>query len=119
MTFPTISYKYNGNENAKPLADVVDQKLAALEKFLSADADVSCEVEFEKVAAHNQGRIYRVEVNLSVDGTLYRAEATEENFEKAIDEVRNELDRELSRAKDKHMTLEKQSGREAKEMLNL
>jgi ribosomal subunit interface protein len=118
MTFPTISYKYNGNENAKVLATVVDQKLNALEKFIGADANVTCEVEFEKVTAHAQGPIYRVEVNLFVNGDLYRAEATEENFEKAIDEVRNELDRELSRAKDKHMTLEKQNGRDLKQMLN-
>jgi ribosomal subunit interface protein len=117
MSFGTITYKYNGIEEAKELSDVVDQKLAALEKFVSEDADVSCEVEFEIAAAHLQGRIYRVEINLSIDGVLHRAEATEESFEKAIDEARNELDQELRRAKDKQVTLEKDAGRAMKEML--
>jgi len=51
------------------------------------------------------------------DGTLFRAEATEESFEKAIDEVRAEIDKSLRRAKEKHATLDKQAGREIKEQM--
>lgn len=117
MTFPTISYKYNGIEEAKSLSDVVDQKFASLHKFVSQGAAVVCEVEFEKASGHQQGRIHRVEVNLSINGHLYRAEATENTFEEAIDVVRDELDTELSRAKDKQVTLDKAAGREVKEQL--
>ena len=116
MTFPTITYKYNGIEEAKPLAEIVDQKFASLEKLVGTQA-VTCEVEFEKVAAHQHGRVYRVEANLGVKGELFRAEATEESFEKAIDEVRHGLEYELSRAKDKHHTLDKESGRALKEQM--
>jgi putative sigma-54 modulation protein len=117
MAFPTITYKYNGLEEAKSLADIVEQKIAPLERLVGETANIHIEVEFEKLTAQQQGRIFRVEVNLSVDGTLYRAEATEESFESAIDEVRDELDKELSRAKDKQVTLDKAAGREAKEQL--
>jgi len=117
MTFPTITYKYNGIEDAKPLAIIMDQKLQSLEKYLKEDSSVICEVEFEKLTAQQSGRIYRAEVNLTIDGTLYRAEATEDSFEKAIDEVRDEVDKELRRAKDKQQTLDKQAGREMKERM--
>lgn len=114
MTFSNINYKYNGIEEAKLLSDVVEQKFTTLDKFISADAVTLCEVEFEKVATHQHGRFYRVEANLNIKGELYRAEATEESFEKAIDEVRHGLEQELRKAKDKHATLDKDAGRVAK-----
>lgn len=118
MTFPTINYKYNGIEEAKSLADVVDQKLGSLHKFVGEEAAAVCEVEFEKLGAHQNGRVFRVEVNLSINGTLYRAEATENTFEEAIDKTRDELDQELSRAKDKHGTLGRRAGRALKSLLS-
>jgi ribosomal subunit interface protein len=117
MTFPTINYKYNDLAEAQTLATVVDQKLAAFDKYLTGARAITCDVEFAKVAPQQSGQIYRLEANLLIDGTLYRAEATEESFEKAIDEVRDELDKELRRAKEKHETLDKQAGREMKEKL--
>jgi len=117
MTFPTINYKYNGIEEAKSLTDVVDEKFGTLGKFVGDEADAVCEVEFEKLSAHQHGRMYRVEANLSIDGHLYRAEATENSFAEAIDTVRDELDSELSRAKDKQVTRDKSAGREVKEQL--
>lgn len=117
MAFPNITYKFNGLIEAKALTAVVDLKFASLEKFTKDNAIATSEVEFEKVASNQQGRIYRVEANVIIDGALYRAEATEESFEKAVDEVRNELDKEMSRAKDRQVSLEKHSGREFKEQM--
>ncbi len=117
MTFPTINYKYNSIEEAKLLAEVVDQKFSTLDRFIGDTTAVTCEVEFEKVATHQHGRVYRVEANLTVNGNLYRAEATEDSFEKAIDSVRHGLEHELSKAKDKHHTLDKDSGRALKEQM--
>jgi ribosomal subunit interface protein len=88
-----------------------------LTKFLSEDQSITCDIEFEKVAPQKSGQVHRVEVNLMVEGTLFRAEATENSFELAIDEVRNELDKELRRAKDKQLTLDKSAGRAAKEQM--
>lgn len=115
MTFPTITYKYNSIENADTLATLVDEKLSTLSKFIATGTPALCEVEFEKVASQQQGRIYRVEVNLTVDGTLFRTEATEETFEVAIDEVRAELDKKLRRDKDKQTSLIRRTGHKLKE----
>ena len=115
MTFPTISYKYNSIENADVLAKLADQKLDSLGKFIAEDATVSCEVEFEKVGAHQHGPIHRVEVNLRIDGTLHRADAVEESFELAIDEVRAELNKKLRRSKDKSKSLLRRAGQRVKD----
>ena len=117
MEFPTINYKYNDLKEAMALSDMMDQKMQSLTKFLTEEQSITCDIEFEKVAPQNAGQVYRVEVNLMVEGTLYRADAVENNFETAIDEVRNELDKELRRAKDKQVTLDKSAGRAAKEQM--
>ena len=117
MAFPTINYKYNGLNEAQPLTSLVELKFSSLEKFLGEETPVVCDAEFEKVAPQQSGTVHRFEVNLQVGGTLFRAEATEDSFEKAIDEVRDELDKELRRAKDKQVTLDKQAGRVAKEQM--
>ncbi|MCB9814972.1 ribosome-associated translation inhibitor RaiA [Candidatus Nomurabacteria bacterium] len=117
MTFPTINYKFNDLDEAQALTDLIEQKFTSLEKYLHRGNSGTCDVEFSKVSPQLSGKVHQVGVNLLVEGTLYRAEATEESFEKAIDEVRDELDKELRRAKDKQVTMDKQSGREAKEMM--
>lgn len=117
MTFPTINYKFNDLPEAQALTELVEHKCEAFAKYLREDQAVSCEVEFQKVAPQQNGQVHQVEVNLTVNGTLYRAVATEESFEKAIDEVRDELDKELRTAKEKQETKDKQAGREAKEMM--
>jgi len=116
MTFPTINFKFNNLEEAQLLAEVFEQKMVTFEKYLHDNQSATCDVEFEKVAPQQNGQVHRVEINLMINGTLFRAEATEESFEKAIGEVRDELDIELRKAKEKQVTLQKQGGREAKEM---
>jgi ribosomal subunit interface protein len=115
MTFPTISYKYNNTEGAEKLAALTDQKLQPLGKLIAEDANTNCEVEFERVGAGQQGKVHRVEANLRVDGTLHRAEAVEESFEVAIDEVRDELNKKLRRSKDKSQSLLRRAGQQVKE----
>ena len=85
--------------------------------FIYAVSSSICDVEFEKMTVQQNGNVFRMEANLEVDGKLYRAEATMDSFEKAIDEVRSELDKELRRANSKKETLFKRGGRKIKEML--
>jgi ribosomal subunit interface protein len=117
MSFPTINFNFNDLKEAQALTDIAEQKMSSLVKYIHNGDGVICDFEFSKVAAQQNGQIYKVDVNLSLEGTLYRAEAVEESFEKAIDEVRAELDKEMRRAKDKQVTLDKQAGREAKEQM--
>ena len=118
MSFPMIQFKATNTELIGELQDILEQKLHSLTKYIAEDqTDLTCQAEFEKVTAQTSGKIYRIEVNLYIDGTLYRAESTETTFEEAIDEVRNELDKELRRASGKRETMFKKGGRKLKEML--
>ena len=114
--FPPIQFKSTNTESDTRLQTLLEQKFQSLSKYIG-DSSAICNVEFEKLTAKQHGQVFRVEANLEVDGTLYRAEATLENFEQAIDEVRAELDKELRRASSKRDTLLKRGGRRLKNML--
>ncbi len=112
-----INFNYNNHPEAQTLSAVAEQKLQTLKKFISDSQSVVCDVEFDKVAANQKGAIFHVGVNLQVDGAMYRADATEESFEAAIDEVRDELDKRLRRTKSKKDSLGKRAGRAVKKLL--
>lgn len=117
MSFPTIHYKATNVEMDPAWQNLIEQKFQSLEKYIGNETDVKCDVEFEKETAHQSGVHFRVEANLWLSGKMYRAVATEVNFEMAIDEVRAELDKELRRANDKQTTLLKRGGRAIKKMM--
>ena len=119
MAFPTIQFKATNVTIDNAWQDLVGQKFQSLEKYIGAETDTKCDVEFEKETGehHNGGKLHRVEANLFLHGKLYRAEASEESFEKAIDAVRADLDRELAKAHEKRETLVKRGGRKLKDML--
>lgn len=107
----TINFTYNNLDEARALTDVTQQKFESLHKFIADDQSIVCDAEFSKVAANNKGNIFHFAVNLQVDGDMFRADATEESFEAAVDEVRDELDKKLRRAKSKKDSLGKKAGR--------
>jgi len=117
MAFPMIQFKATNTELEGTLQDLVEQKMMSLEKYMEEGQDLKCEIEFEKVTAQQSGNVHRIEVNLYQDGKLFRAEATEDSFEKAADEVRNEIDKEMRRAGKKKETMIKRGGRAIKDML--
>lgn len=117
MSFPMINFKATNADVTDQLKSVAESKLAGLDKFVG-DAPAICDVEFERITNHHQqGNIHRVEVNLEVNGKLYRAEATDETFEKAIDGVRSDLWHELQSSRGKRDALIKRGARKMKEMM--
>jgi ribosomal subunit interface protein len=117
MTFPTIQFKATNTVLEGTLQDTIERKLQTLARYMGEATDTTCAVEFEKIAAHQHGNVHRVEVNLYCDGRLFRAEATEESFENAIDKVRSQLDTEMKKSAKRHETLVKRGGRMLKEMM--
>lgn len=117
MTFPNIQYKATNVYIESKWKESLGQKTKSLTKHLGTQQDVSCNVEFEKLAAHMSGEIHRVEMNLYVHGKTFRAEAIGSSFENAVDMVHKEVERELAKAHQKHDTLIKRGRRKIKEML--
>lgn len=117
MSFPMINFKVTNTEVSDQLKDIAENKLQTLEKFVG-DAPAVCDLEFERITNHHQnGNIHRVEVNLELNGKLHRAEATDESFEKAIDEVRAELENKLRSHQGKRETMILRGARRMKEMM--
>ena len=117
MTFPQINLKTTNFTRTPNLEKLREQKFVSLGKFIDERTESLCEIELEKVAEHQSGKIHRVEVNLTVNGKLYRTEATEEQIEQAIDCARNELKNELQRVHGKRQSLVRKGGQAIKEML--
>lgn len=112
-----INFNYNNHEDAQALTAVTEQKISGLEKYIASDQSVVCDVEFSRVAANQNGAVFHAAINLQIDGAMYRAESTEESFEAAIDEARNELDKRLRRDKGKKESMRKRAGRAFKNLL--
>lgn len=117
MAFPIIQFKLTNVDVDNTLQELVRHKLASLERYVKSATDLTCEVEFEKVTTKQHGAVHRIEVNFYRDGQLFRSEATEESFEKAIDIVRSQLDAEMKKANTRHDTLVKRGGRVIKDIL--
>lgn len=119
MTFPRINTKATNITVNEQMLELLEQKFAPLGKLIDIRGDERCDVELERFSDHNSGKIYRAEINLFSGGRMYRAEATEEQIEHAIDVARNELKHELQHAYGKRQSLFKRGRQAIKNMLRL
>ncbi len=115
MAFPKITFKKTNANVGDGLFDLMEKKLAVLDKYIGDETDVKCEVEFEKKPTQQSGEIYRVEVNFWLRGNLFRSEALAESFPAGIDMVRDSLDYELSKKNEKAQTLQRKGEQKIKE----
>ena len=93
-------------------------KLNALDKFLPRDESIFADVELAKTTNHHRkGNVFKAEVNISVPGRLIRSQAEEGDLRVAIDKVKNELQLELKKYKEKNSTLSKKGALLAKRII--
>ncbi|OGG77906.1 hypothetical protein A3A36_02420 [Candidatus Kaiserbacteria bacterium RIFCSPLOWO2_01_FULL_52_12b] len=114
-----ITIKATHQELTLATREFIEGKFSALGKLMAGSASpatLSCEIE-ESIAVERAGARYRAEGNLSVDGKLFRAEAASNTLEGAIDRVRDDLMREVRRARGKERGLLKRGGAALKRML--
>jgi ribosomal subunit interface protein len=114
-----ITIKAPHHELSLSMRELIEGKFSALDKLVAhatSPVSLSCEIE-ESIAVERAGAKYRAEGNLSVDGKLFRAEATGSTLENAIDKVRDGLSRELQHAQGKKHGLLKRGGAAIKKML--
>ena len=118
MAFPITHIKTSEIELTGRLKTLIEQKFASLEKFIGDETDVSCDIELEKTTNSQSGEIFRAEANLFLHGKMFRAEARTDQIEKSIDEVHDDLERELRQARGKTMKLIKRGGAALKNMMS-
>lgn len=104
------------------IAVTIEQKLALLGKRLlkveekSGGDSVLARIEVGRTTQHhNKGEIYRAELTLEIPGEPnLRAVATEEDLHRAIDVVKEEVERELRRSHEKRRDQARRGARELK-----
>lgn len=81
----------------------IENKIGGLDKFVKNISPVECWVEVERTTKHHRsGDIFRAEAQVKLPGSQgLRAESTQWDLHQAIDEVKDELQRQLKKYKGK------------------
>ncbi|MAF36616.1 ribosomal subunit interface protein [archaeon] len=115
-----ISIKSTNYKLEDEVRKYATEKVNSLDKFIiGMDPEVvNAWVELGQTTNHHkQGGVLRAEVQFHLPGKSIRAEATTDNIFHAINEVTDELKRELRKYKTKQVDKKRKQGRNLKEML--
>lgn len=111
--------KVTNMELTPAIEEYLIKRLETIEKHLWGDYD-SAKVDIEIAQTtlhHQQGPIFKCELTVALPHGQFRAESTQENLYTAIDEVKDELKRQLIETKNKHKTLTRKGQLMFKRML--
>lgn len=100
-----IDIESKNTELTTPLYNYILEKIGSLEHFIKkweAEGVVWARVEIGRSTKHHhKGPVYYAMVNLSLPGKLLRAEQSNWDIRVAIDGVRDELQREIKKYKER------------------
>jgi putative sigma-54 modulation protein len=101
------------------IRDYFEKKLMSIDKLVDLERDnVLIQAELGKTTHHhNKGEIFRAEINLSVGGHYHRAVSEKEDLYAAIDDVKDELSREIKSGKQKRTSIVRRGGQKLKNLL--
>jgi len=114
-----ITIKATGCELSDESRAFIEEKLLSVRKLMGKDvveALLAFELE-ESIGVVRAGAKYRADATLTYEGKVFRAEAMADTFETVVDRVRDELSRELSRARGKGRSLFRRGGAKIKSIL--
>jgi len=96
-----IDIKGTNMELTEAIKDYINEKIGSLDKFFDQILEARVEVGITN-KHHQKGNIFRAEVNLEVpQKQIIRAEAEREDLYMAINEVKDELQGQLKKYKEK------------------
>lgn len=115
-----IVTKTKNFEITEALSQYVEKKLEVVKKYVSEKETVAfADVELGKSTSHHHhaGDMLRAEVNFRYDGKTYRAVSEKDNLYSAIDDVKDELVRELDKNKKRKLHFLHKGGAKVKNMI--
>lgn len=113
-----INVKATGIELTPAISDYVDKKISALEKYFSQSPDAVARVEVGRNTQHHKsGEVFKAEVHIMGSGFDLYAVSESTDLYSAIDIVKDEIARELTRVKGKRFALARRGGRFVKNMM--
>ena len=92
----------------EPLENFVREKIGGLDKLIGNDKS-EARVEIGKPSQHHKsGRVFRAEANIRMGGVLLRASCEHEDLRNAIVDVKDELQEQIRKFKEKRTDLARQ-----------
>ncbi len=92
----------------EPLENFVREKIGGLDKLIGNDKS-EARVEIGKPSRHHRsGRVFRAEANISMGGVLLRASCEHEDLRNAIVDIKDELQEQIRKFKEKRTDLSRQ-----------
>jgi len=116
-----ISIKGTGIELTPAIKTKIRKKIQALAKFTQKMGQaVNIEVEVGKPSKHhNKGDVFYAEINLEIPEKVLRAAKEADDLYKAIDEVHEEVVRQIKKYKEKRRDGARKGARRAKKLTSL
>lgn len=101
-----VQIKATNMDLTDAISEYVQKKANMLDRFMNVPGtpdDPLAECEVEKVTGqhHNKGDVFRCEMQIDLGKELLRVEKTTEDMYKAIEKVKDEMERQLVRRKEK------------------
>jgi len=100
-----IIIKATNLELTSEIKEMVNEQIGSLQRFLNIleNPDFEAFVEVGKISAHHKkGDVFRAECQLKLPGKGLRSEAKAESLPLAVSAVKNDLQRQLKRYKERY-----------------
>jgi ribosomal subunit interface protein len=114
-----IHFKGTNYELPANVSALARRKIEGLGKYLGRGREQArFYADFGKESeAHQNGKIWRVDITCDVEGNRFYAKAVEESLEKALDKSVNELGAELKTHRKRQLSLMKKGGSVIKSLM--
>lgn len=115
----TINLKGTGVEITQEISNYLHKRLETIEKFLPEEGGaLIADVELGRTTRHHQaGDIFRAEINLLMGSKSFRAVSEQADLFSAIDDMKDEITRELSTYKEKKLSYLRRGGQKLKTLI--
>jgi len=101
--------------------EMIRDKVGLVERFIDLHGNETAlaEVEVERSTHHKKGEVFRIEINLSFKGRVIRVETNNFDARNAIEEARQELEKQIRRSKGKRFDIFKKGARKLKKLMRM
>ena len=113
-----ITIKNTGIDLSSSVTDHVYKRLEKISKLMRNDSAALCHVELARSTGHHaKGDVFRAEIHITGSRKDCYASSEKEDLYSAIDDVRNEILRELKANREKQISFVRRGGARVKLMM--
>ena len=100
------------------ISEYITKRMVNVEKFFEFDTSAKCDIELARTTNHHKnGDVFRAEVHIIAKYKNIYASSEKEDLYIAIDNVKDEVLREVKSSKEKHLSLIRRGGARVKNII--